>query len=108
MTANRIPSAPWLGLGLLVAAGLVGFRALAQEPTPGVLAPRPVEKCRLFALDDVEKDRELSTDDRSTEVGQWVAAREGEGWTLVGIDFEIGQKATGYPQAWQQVCVGKR
>ena len=101
--ANRVP---WLGLGLLGLVGGIGVRALAQEPPPS--QGRLIEKCRLFALADLEKDRELNTDDRSSEVGQWVFARESEGWRLVGVDVEIGQKSTGYPQAWQQVCMEKR
>lgn len=107
MTANLKRSVRWLGLGMLVAVGLIGVRAIAQEPPPAAPA-HPIQKCRLFALADVDKDRELATDDRSTEIGQWVTAREAEGWSLVGVDFEMGQKATGYPQAWQQVCLEKR
>lgn len=106
MTANRMRSMQGLGLGMLVALGLIGVRALAQEPPPAAAA-HAVQKCRLFTLADLEKDRDLNTEDRSTEIGQWVTAREAEGWRLVGIDFEIGQKSTGYPQAWQQVCLEK-
>jgi hypothetical protein len=106
MNTHPVRSAPWVGLVLLVGAGVIGVRAVAQEPAP--TAVHPVQRCRLFPLADVEKDRELNTEDRSSEVGQWVTAREAEGWTVAGVDFEIGQKSTGYPQGWQQVCMARR
>ena len=75
--------------------------AEAQELT----APPPARwSCRIFP-GDPDKDRLLRTDDGTTEVGQWVREQETAGWRVVSVDFEVGQKATGYPQAWTQVCM---
>ena len=67
MFANVSDRVPWLGFGLLVGIAAVGVRAFAEEPPTVVEAPRPVEKCRLFSLAEMEKDRELNTDDRTTD-----------------------------------------
>lgn len=48
---------------------------------------------------------EINTDDKTTEVGQWVAARAAEGRALASIDFEVGTKPTGYPVGFALVCV---
>lgn len=89
---------------VLVAVGALAARmAAADEPPPP--PPRLTERCHLFTITDLDKDRDLITADRSSEVGQWVAAREAEGWALQGVDLEIGQKPTGYPVGYQNVCM---
>lgn len=95
------------GAGMLAAIGL-GWAAYAQDvgSAPANGAPSHL-RCRLFPVADLDRDREINTADRSSEVGQWVAAREAEGWRLASADFEVGQKSTGYPLAFQQVCVGR-
>jgi hypothetical protein len=60
--------------------------------------------CRLFLVDVGDGDV-LDTSDRTTEVGQWVGQRLDQGMSLHGVDFEVGQKTTGYPQGYLHVCV---
>jgi hypothetical protein len=74
--------------------------ARAQEPTAG----RPKLMCRYFSF-DLKSPPSYDTSDRTTEIGQWVGAREDEGWYLYGIDFETAQKPTGFPEGWAQVCM---
>jgi hypothetical protein len=103
-----------LGLGAFLAglgaARLTPGLAWAQEPAEEPLiadaedgfAPRVM--CRLFAT-DLEEGRVLETDDRTSEIGQWIGQRQAEGWQFYDMDFEVGQKPTGYPQGWTQVCL---
>ncbi len=60
--------------------------------------------CRLF-LSNVGDSSVLDTSDRTTEVGQWVGQQVDQGMSLHGVDFEVGQKTTGYPQGYLHVCV---
>ena len=46
--------------------------------------------------------------DRTTEVGQWIGKQTDEGWALTLMDFEVGQKPTGYPQGYLYLCVGPK
>ncbi len=81
-------------------------RADAQQPAAGEHAepaPPPRVLCRLFTV-RTEAGWTVDTSDRTTEIGQWLGEMEESGWVLQGMDFEIGQKPTGYPQAWVQVC----
>ena len=111
------------GSPLPVAAGLfialsIGFVAGSTEPLaakaqdPVVVgdsaAATPKQKCRLFQLQDLEHDRDLLTSDRTSEIGQWVGTQEDAGWLLYSIDFEVGQKATGYPLGLLYVCMSPR
>lgn len=75
--------------------------ARAQDEAPAD-ATSPARLCRTFSV-DLDKPRAIETEDRTSEVGQWVA--EQSGWAVHDIDFEVGQKATGYPQGWVQVCL---
>ncbi len=60
--------------------------------------------CRVFET-DVRSPTTLDTSDGTTEVGQWVQEQLGDGLALYSVDFEVGQKPTGYPQGYVQVCV---
>lgn len=60
--------------------------------------------CRLFLVDVTDSGR-MDTADRTTEVGQWVGEQVDSGLVLHGVDFEVGQKPTGYPQGYLNVCV---
>jgi hypothetical protein len=89
-------------VALLLGAGLPALigGARAADPAPGF----PVRQvCRLFPV-NLDKDRDIDTASKTTEVGQWLAEREKEGLVLYTVDFDAAQKVTGYPQGWVQVC----
>lgn len=60
--------------------------------------------CRLFLVDVRDVDT-WDTADRTTEIGQWVGEQTDAGLFLYSLDFEVGQKPTGYPQGYLTVCV---
>jgi hypothetical protein len=45
------------------------------------------------------------TSDRTGPVGEWIGGREEEGWRLDAVDYEIGQKSTGYAEHRVMICV---
>lgn len=76
-----------------------------EEPAPIVVSAEGGRLvCRLFLVDVGDSDV-LDTSDRTTEVGQWVGDQVDQGMSLHGVDFEVGQKTTGYPQGYVHVCV---
>lgn len=89
-----------------VRVALPDARAQDPESTEAATATTtasPRLACRVFLV-DVSLGYDLETSDRTTEIGQWVGEQEDAGWLLYGVDFEVGQKATGYPQGYVQVC----
>ena len=88
---------------LLLCMGIFWAIDPAGAESPEPRADQPLQlRCRVFtALLDPEST--LDTQDATTEIGQWIA--EQEGWTLHAVDFEIGQKSTGFPQAYRHVCL---
>ncbi len=77
------------------------------EPSPETAAVPEADwvyRCKLFKV-DLTKDDTLETDDNTTPAGMWVRGERKRGWTLAELDFEVGQKSTGYPEGWTQVCV---
>lgn len=86
-------------------AGFIAGRALpaaayAQEPEPAA----PSVECRVFATELAQGGFDVDLGDRTEEIGRWVRDRTDSGGIVTTIDFEVGQKATGYPQGWVQVC----
>ena len=103
---NRLGIAAF-AVGALIAASLATLGvpgARAQEPTAPVETGVTSLRCRVFHVDS-ESGATWETTDRTVEVGQWVGEQEDGGWRLHDVDFEMGQKATGYPQGYVQVCV---
>ena len=49
----------------------------------------------------------IETNDTTTEIGQWLKKEE-MSYELFSVDFEIGQKPTGYPEGWAHVCLSPR
>jgi len=84
--------------------------ALAQEPPepePALArydAPPLELRCRVFPV-LLDGDSTFETGDATTEVGQWIEAQDG--WLFHSADFEVGQKSTGFPQGFSQVCLRK-
>ena len=71
-------------------------------------SPQPAsfhQICRGFTAPLDDQMAAVDTRDRLTEVGQWVGQHEDQGLRLHHVDFEIGQKRTGYPQGWIYVCM---
>ena len=100
---------PWTALAV-IAVGLTLTVALARAQAPEGLAevePVPTRlRCQTFEtpLDGAE----LDTHDLDSPAGQWLERQEATGWTLAQIDFEIGQKPTGFAQGFTQICVTPR
>lgn len=108
---------PWTPVAVL-AVGVTLTVALAQAQAPPVAgggvalgdepAPAPVRlRCQTFAT-DLEAGSTFDTHDLDTAVGQWLERQEATGWRLAGVDFEVGQKPTGFAQGYTQVCVSPR
>jgi len=96
-----------IGAGYLVLADhAVASDPIVEDSTPAVddreQGVALQLRCRVFTalLGD---DSILDTADATTEIGQWIA--EQAGWQLHSVDFEIGQKATGFPQGYRHVCL---
>jgi hypothetical protein len=50
-------------------------------------------------------DQAVDTRDRSTDLGRWVIDMEARGWAVTSVDFEVGQKPTGFAEGYVQVCL---
>lgn len=106
------PRLSWFASAML----LLASPALAQDADTDVEEPPPTDDiavaptegprlvCRVFTV-DLRDPQTLDTSDGTTEIGQWVASQAAEGLTLYNVDFEVGQKATGYPQGYAYVCL---
>lgn len=96
--------------GLLVGRSLAPT-ALADEPdTPPEVEPfydPPRLYCRPFRVPLEGAPAAIETNDATTEIGQWLQKEEAS-YELFSVDFEIGQKATGYPEGWAYVCLSPR
>jgi hypothetical protein len=99
----------WLGwtataLALVEMGWILGStsgNAVAQEPPPH----RDL-RCKAF-VGSPDRPGVADTSDRTTEIGQWVADGQTKGWEVATVDFEVGTKATGYPQPWVEVCLSR-
>lgn len=87
--------------GIVIAVGLIWAASESIANTEEEVPHRPNIECRTFQRD--LGDSVLQTRDQTTPVGQWIG--EHPGWSVQSIDFEIGQKPTGYQQGWVHVCI---
>jgi hypothetical protein len=94
-------------------AGLIFGRfapldAHAEEPAvdQGFYDP-PRLRCRSFPVPVEGAGTLFETNDRTTEIGRWLETEERR-YELFSIDFEVGQKPTGYPTAFAWVCLSPR
>jgi len=94
--------------GLLVAQTLPtasAQEAPAPEAVPFYDPPRLY--CRTFRVPIDGAGSTFETNDRTTEIGKWIEKEE-QSYELFTVDFEVGQKATGYAQGFVQVCLSPR
>lgn len=84
---------------LLSGAGLAW--ATTEPPSPSPPAPHRLH-CQVFPA---SLEEPFDTRDHATELGQWVLELESRGWRLHDLDFETGQKPTGFAQGYVQVCM---
>ncbi|MCB9680748.1 MAG: hypothetical protein H6733_04680 [Alphaproteobacteria bacterium] len=76
--------------------------ARAQEPTVS-----SAYLCHTFKV-PLDEDFEIATSDKTSAIGQWVDARQREGWVRVAsVDLETAQKANGYAEGFAQVCLAR-
>lgn len=94
------------GLVCLVLAGSLGSAAVASDE----LGERVV--CRIFPVELREGADPASTGfdtaDTSQPIGAWVHEMTERGWRLATVQLAVGQKPTGFPIGYQQVCVSPR
>lgn len=93
-----------------ILAGLAGAVA-AQEVVEGARKPAPppvARACRTFPL-NVEDGQGgyFETSDRTGPVGEWLGPLEDAGWRVTEVDFELGQRKTGFPMAQVMICAGR-
>lgn len=77
--------------------------AATEVPTAVARAISPRRfHCRVFTT---SLDEPVDTRDRSMPVGRWVIDMEARGWQVHDVDFEVGQKPTGFSEGYIQVCL---
>ncbi|MBX2796676.1 MAG: hypothetical protein KTR31_03370 [Myxococcales bacterium] len=74
---------------------------LATEPSARAVAPERFH-CKIFRT---PLDAAVDTRDHSTDLGRWVMDQEARGWAVQGVDFEVGQKPTGFAEGFVQICM---
>lgn len=109
------------GLVLFQAGLLFGqlHSARAEPPPPppetgegiafddGAFFDPPRLYCRPFEVPLDGARAAMETNDRTTPMGRWIADEEAS-YLLHTIDFEVGQKPTGYPVGIAYVCLRPR
>lgn len=118
---------PHLRFLLLSATGLAGlaWATTTPEPSPAKTTVEPSQTevapkttpqaqgqalpaaakrfhCRVFAT---ALEEPVDTRDRSSALGRWVVDMELRGWQVAELDFEVGQKPTGYAEGYVHVCL---
>ena len=89
--------APWIVGAALVSAVTFGVARAGETRGAGARL-----KCRTFPT---AIGAEIDTRDPGSELGTWVLALEDRGWEVASVDWDVGQKATGFPQGYTQVCL---
>ena len=97
---------------LTLMAGLLAIAAwhAPQASASAMLGERLV--CRVFPMDLKEQANGQSTGfdtaDTTHPIGTWLQEMSDAGWTLASVQLAVGQKPTGFPTGFQQVCVHPR
>lgn len=63
--------------------------------------------CKPFEVPMSGASAAMETNDATTPIGRWIADEEAS-YELFSIDFEVGQKPTGYPIGIAWVCLAPR
>lgn len=80
---------------------------LSPPPIPAGGGPLEVA-CRAFPVNlEDGQGGYFETSDRTGPVGEWMAPLEEAGWQFHDLDFELGQRGTGFPYAEVMICVSR-
>lgn len=99
------------GIGLGIAIGVcIASVGLAWADPGGDVDAGEVDgsiararlKCRTFPTDI---GAEVDTRDAGTPLGVWVLGLEDRGWQVATVQWEVGQKPTGFAQGYTHVCL---
>ena len=94
----------WAVLGA-IGAGLMLQGWSTAVAGPAWSGPRLV--CKVFEA-DLTDEAGFDSSDAGHPIGAWVTEMEARGWGLHQVQLAVGQKHTGFPQGYQQVCVTPR
>jgi hypothetical protein len=107
-TLRKHPASAGLA-GVLLLAGLAGTAVAAGPFHAGGSALGERLVCRTFPVELREGADELSsgfdTADATHPIGAWVQDMSERGWQLASVQLAVGQKPTGFPIGYQQVCI---
>ncbi len=99
----------------MVAALIVGAAGTAVAAGPFHSSASDIGDrlvCRTFSVELREGADELSTGfdtaDTAHPIGAWVQEMSERGWRIASVQLAVGQKPTGFPTGYQQVCVTPR
>lgn len=98
-----------LSVGTLI--GTLMPSAHAQDPSPVVVTPAPAQTellCKAFKVTpDDAYGGVFETTDVTDPIGQWVQEQSGAGWSPHSSDLEFATKGTGFPVAFNQICLSR-
>ena len=109
MSVNKRTFFLFLGFSIVGASSALAdgpANYVANTLAPTVVWTVPNIQCKVFPL-ELDREMTVALNDATTEPGQWLKAQVDTGWVLHSMDFEVGQKPTGYPQGWLYLCVTK-
>lgn len=97
----------FLAVGTLL--GTLMPSAQAQDPAPIAVPLSPPQTellCKTFKVTpDDEYGGIFETTDATDPIGQWVQDQSADGWGPHSSDLEFATKATGFPVAYNQICL---
>lgn len=101
-------TAALVGLGLVLAlgAGVLGSATGQELKIQSEPSPRRDYACRVFPWNTADgQGGYFESSDRTGPIGAWLGPLTDSGWVLDHFDYEVGQKATGFPEPTLMVCV---
>lgn len=98
-----------LSVGILL--GTLMPSAQAQDPAPALAAVAAVQTellCKTFKVTpDDAYGGVFETTDATDPIGQWVIEQGESGWGPHSSDLEFATKGTGFPVAYNQICLSR-